>query len=915
MFNEYLMNHLVKKDSGIIVTNTRIGDKSARISGGSYHVEDENYDSFLKLYFREIIQKGKFEFLTEKQLDNDGPILIDIDFRYEYSVSSRKHTKKNIDDIVLLYFNELGRMFQFEEGISIPVYIFEKPQVNMVEAKEITKDGIHIIIGLKVDRICQIILRKRVIEKIGGIWGDIPITNSWNDVFDEGITKGHVNWQLFGSRKPNNQGYKLTYMYNVNKDEEFVCTNGDPKEMETEENIVKLSARYNRHDFFFMDNIFLDEYELFKSGQIGPLIHKNEVKKFANTDCLKIQNKSDLCSAVSNFLTSLKADEYEMREAYEYTMELPSPYYESGSFTKWIRVGWALCNTSPRLFIVWVAMSAKQANFAYDITGLWDQWETFDVENKSGLTVRSILHWVKQCNPEGYERVAENSVDFHIDQTLSHTSLVGDKAGVVRGSGDFDIAKVLYHLYKDEYVCVSIKANIWYRYENHKWYEIDSGTTLRKCISEVLRNLYCRKAVRMTEIIARMNCDDEKAKLLKKRKDVILAVCDRLSRTSDKQNIMVEAKEQFYDGKFLDKLDQNPYLICFKNKVIDFKTKEVRNGKPDDYISKCTNIDYIELNDEHLKIKSEIDDFMEKLFPNPELLTYMWDHLSSTMLGICKEQTINMYIGIGQNGKSVLVNLMELVLGEYKGDVPLSLITQQRTKIGGLAPELVQLKGVRYAVIQEPSKGDRINEGIMKQLTGGDPVQARSPYMTQIITYIPHFKLVVCSNEFMDIQSQDHGTWRRIRVVDFESLFTDNPITTDSNKPHQYLLDRDIKEKFQSWKEVFASLLVANALKTGGSVKDCAKVLASSRIYREGQDSIAEFISCRICKHDKGLLSKSTVSENFREWFNVNYGGKAPNMKEFSSQADKILGQNRDGIWRGYQMKAVPPHLIENDIE
>ena len=121
MFNEYLMNHLVKKDSGIIVTNTRIGDKSARISGGSYHVEDENYDSFLKLYFREIIQKGKFEFLTEKQLDNDGPILIDIDFRYEYSVSSRKHTKKNIDDIVLLYFNELGRMFQFEEGISIPV--------------------------------------------------------------------------------------------------------------------------------------------------------------------------------------------------------------------------------------------------------------------------------------------------------------------------------------------------------------------------------------------------------------------------------------------------------------------------------------------------------------------------------------------------------------------------------------------------------------------------------------------------------------------------------------------------------------------------------------------------------------------------------------------------------------------------
>ena len=905
MFNEYLVNHLVKKDSGLKVTNTRIGDKSARISGGTYHIADDNYELFLKLYFREIVQKGKYEFLTEKQLDNDGPILIDLDFRYDYSVNSRIHTKKNIDDIVLLYFNELGRMFQFEDN-SIPVYIFEKPQVNMVEAKEITKDGIHIIIGLKADRICQILLRKRVIEKINDIWGNIPIRNSWNDVFDEGITKGHVNWQLYGSRKPNNQGYKLTYMYNVCKDGEFVLTNVDPKEMETEENFAKLSARYSRHEFLFMDNDFLDEYELLKSGQMRPPpARKNEISDF-----LQIRNKLDLSGAISEFLSSLKSDEYEMKEAYEYTMELPCPYYESGSFTKWIRVGWALCNTNPRLFIVWIAMSAKQANFAYDIIGLWDQWNTFDVENKNGLTVRSILSWVKQCNPEGYARASENTIDFHIDQTLSQTTLTGEKAGVVRGSGDFDIAKVLYHLYKDEYVCVSIRGNIWYRYINHKWHEIDSGTSLRKCISEVLRVIYCKKAMRLTEIIANMNCDDDKAKLLKKRKDIILAVCDRLSRTSDKQNIMVEAKEQFYDGKFIDKLDQNPYLLCFNNKVIDFKTKEIRNGKPDDYISKCTNIDYIELNEQHSKIKSEIDDFMKKLFPNSDLLRYMWDHLSSTLLGVCKEQTINMYLGIGQNGKSVLVNLMELVLGEYKGDVPLSLITQQRTKIGGLAPELVQLKGVRYAVIQEPSKGDRINEGIMKQLTGGDPVQARSPYMTQIISYVPHFKLVVCLNELMDIQSQDHGTWRRIRVVDFDSLFTDNPTTADPIRPYQYLLDRDIKEKFQSWKEVFASLLVANAFKTNGIVKDCDKVLGASRSYRDGQDSIAEFISCRICEHEKGALSKSTVAEHFREWFNANHGGKLPNMKQVSIQFDRILGQNRDGIWYGYQIKALPSQLL-----
>ena len=67
IFNEYLRSHFVKKDSGTIITNTRIGDKKT-IPGGSYNIPDVEFDAFMKLYFREIIQKGKIEYLTEKQL-------------------------------------------------------------------------------------------------------------------------------------------------------------------------------------------------------------------------------------------------------------------------------------------------------------------------------------------------------------------------------------------------------------------------------------------------------------------------------------------------------------------------------------------------------------------------------------------------------------------------------------------------------------------------------------------------------------------------------------------------------------------------------------------------------------------------------------------------------------------------------
>jgi phage/plasmid-associated DNA primase len=61
--------------------------------------------------------------------------------------------------------------------------------------------------------------------------------------------------------------------------------------------------------------------------------------------------------------------------------------------------------------------------------------------------------------------------------------------------------------------------------------------------------------------------------------------------------------------------------------------------------------------------------------------------------------------------------------------------------------------------------------------------------MPQTISFIPQFKLVVCSNEFMEIKSMDHGTWRRIRVVDF-TLFTEKPASDDPDKPYQYKLDK-----------------------------------------------------------------------------------------------------------------------------
>jgi hypothetical protein len=105
----------------------------------------------------------------------------------------------------------------------------------------------------------QMILREIVMARIEEILGDLPITNTWDDVFHESITKGGTTWQLCGSRKSANEVYKLVQCYIVEKDpvdSEFLYNPGDINEYYKEDNFYQLSVRNKEIPFFFTsDNL------------------------------------------------------------------------------------------------------------------------------------------------------------------------------------------------------------------------------------------------------------------------------------------------------------------------------------------------------------------------------------------------------------------------------------------------------------------------------------------------------------------------------------------------------------------------------------------------------------------------------------------------------------------------------------
>jgi len=879
--NNFLAKHSAKNvnnNSSLNISHTRIPDKELNIYAGSYIIPSEELDTFYNLYYEHVFENKHKEYLTEKQLQKDGPIAVDFDFRYNANVTERKHTKSHITDIICVYLETLKEYFNFNNSKPFSVYIFEKPNVNILHNKSLTKDGIHMIIGIKADLIIQTMLREKMITTLPD-YLDIPLINTWESVLDEGISKGHTNWQLYGSRKPGNEAYEFTNHYIVNYDDidgNFILNEQKVTDFNLKKNFAKLSVQYDKHPNFEMNKKIIEEY----NNRIGNKSVKKQSNKIKvnliiedDTEYISIndiKNIETLEKAVNLFLKNLKINEYEIREIHEYTQALPEKYYNPGSHLLNRQVAFALKNTDDRLFLSWIMLRSKANDFDYDtIPSLYKEWKNFHKSNHEGktLTKRSILYWLKKDNFEEYEKIKKNTINYYIDLALETST-------------EYDFAVVLNNMYKDSYVCISYdKKGIWYQFKGHRWIQ-DKGLSLRDKISKNLYNEVAKKADQIEAEINEYNDEQnaDKRDYLKNILKIIHAVKMKLKQTTFKDHIMREAAEIFYDENFIKNMDNNKYLLCFNNGVVDFQNKIFREGYPEDYITKSTRINYVlydETNAEFKKYSEELINFMNTLFPISDLNRYMWDHLASCLIGSNKNQTFNVYHGSGSNGKSILTDLMSSTLGDYKGTVPITLVTDARGKIGGTSDEILKLKAIRYAVMQEPSKGVKLNEGIMKELTGGDPIQARGLYLESEI-FEPQFNLVVCTNNLFDIESNDDGTWRRIRKCPFVSKFYDEGETFNDDTKYKFIKDKSLKDKIPSFAPIFASMLVKRAFETNGIVIDCETVLTASNEYRKGQDHIRAFINEKIRKtnNSKQMIKKTILMDEFKIWFQNSQGSK-----------------------------------------
>jgi len=268
---------------------------------------------------------------------------------------------------------------------------------------------------------------------------------------------------------------------------------------------------------------------------------------------------------------------------------------------------------------------------------------------------------------------------------------------------------------------------------------------------------------------------------------------------------------------------------------------------------------------------------MEKLFPKVELRNYMWRKLASCLEGANKEQTYDTWIGVGGNGKSKLVDLMSMVLGDYASSLQSTVMTRKRPESGAANPDIMAIRNKRFIYMAEPDDKEPLNTSRMKQFTGEDDVEARGLFEDQTKFKITGKIFMLC-NAFPAINTMDRGTWRRVRACPFESKFVDTSAEEINPAAYVYPRDPNLDANLFKWREMFMSRLVhiykTEYLPHGlGTVP--AIVLQESTKYQESFDSVAKFMGARIREIKKGGY-ESDIKDIFRvykAWYEAIGGG------------------------------------------
>ena len=252
------------------------------------------------------------------------------------------------------------------------------------------------------------------------------------------------------------------------------------------------------------------------------------------------------------------------------------------------------------------------------------------------------------------------------------------------------------------------------------------------------------------------------------------------------------------------------------------------------------------------------DAFLQQIQPNIEMRRFLqrWFGLSMSGMDI---QKLAFFHGGGANGKSVLVDLMARIFGDYAATAKIESLTGKNKKSGSDSqPDLIPLIGARFVRTSEPEEGERLQEGLVKALTGGEPMMVRALY-TDMIVFQPIFKLTISGNHLPDIRGGDDGIWRRLMLVQF-------PVQIPE---HKRIPKKELDEILWAERAGILNWLVDGLLDyLSGGLQEPQDVMAATEGYRKESDPIGTFLgdATEVSGYEGDFMTARELIEAFNFW-------------------------------------------------
>ena len=347
--------------------------------------------------------------------------------------------------------------------------------------------------------------------------------------------------------------------------------------------------------------------------------------------------------------------------------------------------------------------------------------------------------------------------------------------------------------------------------------------------------------------IEALNCTDGD------RQKELLRNVNKIYNSSGKEAMLKESQHLPLVPVNNDAFDKDDYLFNTNSYVVNLRTGNTIPHNKNLLLNKISPVD--------LSNKKPVQflRFYEDIFKgDKEVMHYVHKALGYSLTGDCREQVMFMLHGDGNDGKSLLLQIIQEVIGDYAISSSPDLLLDKKTQTANLS-EVARLKGMRFCVVNELKPTAKLNESGVKDITSGNnKIVARFLYANEF-EFLPKMKIWLATNHLPQIIGTDKGIWRRIVKI---------PMTRDLKDDE---VDKDLIYKLRTEKNEIFTWLVQGCLMWQKEGLTLPAVLEQEKkAYQTEMDLVQKWIN-ECCEIGDNYISKaSELYENFKNYCKTN---------------------------------------------